>query len=124
MLTLTVSPESVGPVTVRAHVTGGLMRIELSAPTDQGTDALQSMLSDLKRDLSQGGVASALTIASPDSGGAAAGNQNAFGGAGGFFAGDDRPSYPPAAPPMPVVAPASSPSPNRVAATTALDVLA
>ena len=128
VLTLTVSPESVGPVTVRAHVTGGIMRIELSAPTDQGTDALQSMLSDLKRDLSQGGVTSALTIASPDSGGVAAGNQNAFGGAGGFFAGDDRPSYFRATPPTPVVTPVvtpvSSPSPNRVAATTALDVLA
>jgi flagellar hook-length control protein FliK len=123
-LTLTVSPDSVGPVTVRVHVTGDAMRVELSAPTDQGTDALKSMLPDLKRDLSQGGVNSALTIASPGSDGSAAGNQNAFGGAGGSFARDERPNYFRNANPASLPATAGSPRPISVGATSALDVLA
>jgi flagellar hook-length control protein FliK len=124
VLTLTVSPESVGPVTVRAHVTHGVMRVELSAPTDQGTDALKSMLPDLKRDLSQGGVNSALTIASPNSDGGSSAGQNTFGGAGGSFARDDRPSQFRAAPTISVGQGAGSPGPISVVATTALDVLA
>jgi flagellar hook-length control protein FliK len=123
VLTLTVSPESVGPVTVRAHVTDGLMRVELSAPTAQGTDALHAMLPDLKRDLSQGGLNSALSISSPTADGAAAGSQNPFGGAGGF-ARDDRPSYFRNAPTTPAAPAASSSRPISVGATSALDVLA
>ncbi len=128
VLTLTVSPDAVGPVTVRAHVTGDTMRIELSAPTAQGTDALTSMLPDLKRDLAQGGMNSALTIASPNADGSAAGNQNPF-GAGGSFARDDRPSYlrtsdAPVAPASDGSPRSTSARPTSVGATSALDVLA
>lgn len=124
VLTLTVSPDSVGPVTVRAHVSGDTMRVELSAPTAQGTDALKSMLPDLKRDLAQGGMSSALTIASPHADSSAAGGQNPFGGAGGSFARDDRPSYFRGTGTATVPASGSSPRLISVGATSALDVLA
>jgi len=123
VLILTVSPDTVGPVTVRAHVTGDTMRVELSAPTAQGTDALKSMLPDLKRDLAQGGMNSALTISSSNADGAAAG-QNPFGGAAGSFARDDRPAYFRTAGTATVPAIAGTPRPVNVGATSALDVLA
>jgi flagellar hook-length control protein FliK len=123
VLTLTVSPDAVGPVTVRAHITGDTMRVELSAPTAQGTDALKSMLPDLKRDLAQGGMNSALTISSSSADGSAA-NQNPFGGAGGSFAGGDRPSYFRNAGTSTVPVSSGSPRPISVSATSALDVLA
>ncbi len=54
VLTISVTPETLGPVTVRAHVSGDHVRIELVAPTDQARDALRSILTDLRRDLAQG----------------------------------------------------------------------
>jgi flagellar hook-length control protein FliK len=123
VLTLTVSPDAVGPVTVRAHVTGDTMRIELSAPTGQGTDALKAMLPDLKRDLAQGGLGSALTIASPGSDSSAAGSQNPFGGAGGAFDQNDRPNYFRSTGSSTVPVSAGSSTATTVGATSALDVL-
>jgi flagellar hook-length control protein FliK len=123
VVTVTVSPESIGPVTVRAHVTDGSMRVELSAPTDQGTAALHALLPELKRDLSQAGANTAVSVASPNSDGAAAGNPNTSGGAGGFFR-DDRPSYFRTATTLPVAATVSSPRPLSVGAVSGLDVLA
>jgi flagellar hook-length control protein FliK len=54
VLTISVTPETLGPVTVRAHVSGDHVRIELVAPTDHARDALRSILTDLRRDLAQG----------------------------------------------------------------------
>ena len=87
VLTLTVAPEAVGPVTVRAHVGADGIRIELSAPTAQGRSALDAMLPDLRRDLSQGGMNSALSLAAPNSDGSTSG-RSPFDGAAGSFAGD------------------------------------
>jgi flagellar hook-length control protein FliK len=56
ILTIKVAPDSLGPVTVRAHLGGDGIRIELIAPTDQGRDAINAILPDLKRDLAQGGM--------------------------------------------------------------------
>ncbi len=51
-LTLVVTPEAVGPVTVRAHIgAGGDVRIELLTATDLARDALRSLLGELRRDL-------------------------------------------------------------------------
>ncbi|MFJ2541581.1 hypothetical protein [Microbacterium sp. NPDC087589] len=51
-LTMTVNPDSLGPVTVRAHITAsGEVQVELSGATDAGRDALRTMLVDLRRDL-------------------------------------------------------------------------
>src|SRR5690606_28754939 len=48
-ITLTVSPENLGPVTVRAHITGSSIRLELHAPSDDGRDALRTLLTELRR---------------------------------------------------------------------------
>ena len=50
-LTLTVSPENLGPVTVRAHIAGGTIHIELHTPSDLGREAVRVILADLRRDL-------------------------------------------------------------------------
>ena len=51
-LTMTVNPDSLGPVTVRAHISAsGEVQVELSGATDAGRDALRGILVDLRRDL-------------------------------------------------------------------------
>lgn len=51
-LTMTVNPDSLGPVTVRAHITAsGEVQVELSGATDAGRDVLRTMLVELRRDL-------------------------------------------------------------------------
>ncbi len=87
VLTLTVAPEAVGPVTVRAHVEASGIRIELSAPTEHGRNALDAMLPDLRRDLSQGGMNSSLSLAAGTSDGSG-GGRSAFDAGGGSFARD------------------------------------
>ncbi|OCG76567.1 NlpC/P60 family protein [Microbacterium sediminis] len=65
-LTLTVSPDDLGPVTVRAHISGDVMRIELLAPSDAGRDAIRHILGDLRRDLAAAAPHASLTLASGD----------------------------------------------------------
>jgi flagellar hook-length control protein FliK len=62
VLTLNVAPEAIGPVTVRAHIGGGDLRVQLIAPNDESSAALNAILPDLKRDLAQGGMNASLTI--------------------------------------------------------------
>lgn len=50
-LTLRVSPEDLGPVTVKAHISGGSITVELASGTAAGRDALRALLTDLRRDL-------------------------------------------------------------------------
>lgn len=51
-LTMTVNPDSLGPVTVRAHISAsGDVQVELSGATDAGRDALRTILVELRRDL-------------------------------------------------------------------------
>ena len=50
-LTLRVSPEDLGPVTVKARITGSSVTIELASGTTAGRDALRALLVDLRRDL-------------------------------------------------------------------------
>jgi flagellar hook-length control protein FliK len=66
VLTINVAPESLGPVTVQAHLSSDGIRVELIAPTDQARDALKAILPDLKRDLSQGGMNATLSVAQHD----------------------------------------------------------
>jgi flagellar hook-length control protein FliK len=65
-VTLTVSPENLGPVTVRAHVADGSIRIELHAPTDAGRDALRAILTDLRRDLAAASPHASLSLGGGD----------------------------------------------------------
>lgn len=51
-LTMTVNPDTLGPVTVRAQISaGGEVRVELVGATDAGRDALRTIVADLRRDL-------------------------------------------------------------------------
>jgi flagellar hook-length control protein FliK len=64
VMTVHVTPDTLGPVTVRAHVGTEGVRVELFAPTDTGRDALRSILSDLRRDLSGSGLSGTLDLSS------------------------------------------------------------
>lgn len=51
-LTMTVNPDSLGPVTLRAHISaGGDVQVELVGATDAGREALRLIATDLRRDL-------------------------------------------------------------------------
>ncbi len=67
VLTISVNPDNLGPVTVRAHVNGDNIRVELFAPTDVARDALRAILPDLRRDLSGGGMNAHLNLSGNDS---------------------------------------------------------
>lgn len=64
VLTINVTPDNLGPVTVRAHVSGETIRIELFAPNDAGREALRSVLPDLRRDFAGGGMGGSLELSS------------------------------------------------------------
>jgi flagellar hook-length control protein FliK len=81
-LTLTVSPENLGPVTVRAHISGGAIHIELHAPTDLGRDALRALLVDLRRDLAAAAPHASLLLSTSDDGPGSATPQNSPNGNG------------------------------------------
>lgn len=66
-VTLTVSPESLGPVTVRAHIAAGVIRLELHAPSEAGREALRAILTDLRRDLAVAAPGSSLAMSSDSS---------------------------------------------------------
>jgi flagellar hook-length control protein FliK len=64
VITIAVTPENLGPVVVRAHVSGDAIRIELVAPTEQSREALKAIMPDLRRDLSQSGGQLSLDLSS------------------------------------------------------------
>jgi flagellar hook-length control protein FliK len=64
VVTVKVTPDNLGPVTVRAHVGPEGMRVELFAPNDAGREAIRSILPDLRRDLAGQGVAANLDLSS------------------------------------------------------------
>jgi len=68
-ITVTVAPEQLGPVTVRAVVGADGLRLELSAPTEQGREALRQVLGDLRRDLAATGSGATLDLGSSGPGG-------------------------------------------------------
>lgn len=61
-LTLTVSPERLGPVTVQAHIHGEKVRIELFSAMEMGRETLRSVLTDLRRDLAGLGMSTGNTV--------------------------------------------------------------
>jgi flagellar hook-length control protein FliK len=64
IMTVRVSPDDLGPVTVRAHIGTDGIRMELVASTDAGRDAIRAILPDLKRDLSGQGLDARLDLSS------------------------------------------------------------
>ena len=63
-MTISVTPDALGPVTVRAHVGPEGIRVELFAPTDLGRDAIRAILPDLRKDLAGAGVGANLDLSS------------------------------------------------------------
>lgn len=63
-MTLSVTPENLGPVTVRAQIGADGVRVELFAANDAGREALRAILQDLKRDLASAGFGAELDLSS------------------------------------------------------------
>ncbi|WP_159708762.1 flagellar hook-length control protein FliK [Arthrobacter sp. 18067] len=61
VMTLRVTPEDLGPLTVRAHIDGTGMRIELFAPGDAGREAVRHVLPELRRGLEDSGASLSLS---------------------------------------------------------------
>ncbi|MFJ6417466.1 flagellar hook-length control protein FliK [Paeniglutamicibacter sp. NPDC091659] len=55
-LSVNIAPEALGPVTVKAHLGHEGLRVELTAPTEAGREALRAMLPELRRDLAATGA--------------------------------------------------------------------
>lgn len=90
-MTISVVPETLGPVTVRAHLSADGVRIELLATHDAGREGLRSILGELRRDLAAGGMASSLSVGNGNTSTAGPGNGSAgHGNAGGGQAGHDN----------------------------------
>lgn len=69
-MTLRVTPEDLGPLTVRAHIDGTGVRIELFAPGDAGREAVRHILPELRRGLEDSGASLSLSShnSPPDTG--------------------------------------------------------
>ncbi|MHC6219510.1 flagellar hook-length control protein FliK [Arthrobacter sp. MMS24-S77] len=62
VMTLRLSPEDLGPLTVRAHIDGAGVRIELFAPGEAGREAVRSILPELRRGLGESGFGASLDL--------------------------------------------------------------
>lgn len=125
VMTLSVNPENLGPVTVRAVISSEGVRVEMFAPTETAREALRHILAELRRDLSGStGPAATLTLSDQNFPGNGSGSGAAHA--------DDRSGRTPAAAPEepanpPAAAARPETSPQRsgtTGATTALDVMA
>lgn len=118
VMTVQVVPDSLGPVTVRAHMAADGIRIELLAATDLGRDGLRLIMADLKRDLAGQGISSSLSL-NPELGGGAGGSGHAFRGNAGTPTGTwhQGPGAETAGGQLPSSAPA-----NRISSTISLDI--
>lgn len=93
-LSVNIAPEALGPITVKALLGGDGIRMELSAPTDAGRDALRAMLPELRRELAATGSGAITLATGSDSSatqGGFTGNQNAGGSDARPFAGAASP---------------------------------
>ncbi|MBP2374065.1 flagellar hook-length control protein FliK [Paeniglutamicibacter psychrophenolicus] len=54
-LSVNIAPEALGPITVKAHLGSEGIRMDLSAPTEAGREALRAMLPELRRELAASG---------------------------------------------------------------------
>jgi flagellar hook-length control protein FliK len=69
-ITLTVAPDDLGPITIRASVSAEGTRLEFFSATDGGREALRQALPDLRREASSSGLSAALDLGTgtPDDG--------------------------------------------------------
>ena len=61
-MTLKVTPEDLGPLTVRAHIDAAGVRIELFAPGDVGREAIRGILPELRKELADSGFGASLDV--------------------------------------------------------------
>ena len=66
VMTINVTPDNLGPVTVRAHVSAEGVRVEMFALSDQARDALRGIMTDLRRDLQSSGLNASLDLSARD----------------------------------------------------------
>ena len=81
VMTVSVTPDNLGPVTLRAHVGADGVRVELFAPNDIGRDAIRAIIPELRRDLAGAGLGGNLTL-SPQSQPSAGSDHSASGQSG------------------------------------------
>jgi Meckel syndrome type 1 protein len=67
IMTLKVSPEDLGPLTVRAQIDAAGVRIELFAPGDAGREAVRGILPELRRELHGAGFGASLDLSDHNS---------------------------------------------------------
>ena len=71
-MTLQVTPEDLGPMTVRAHIDAAGVRIELFAPGDAGREAIRGILPELRKELADAGFGASLDVSEHSGPGSAA----------------------------------------------------
>ena len=114
ILTLTVNPETFGPVKVVAHITQHGVSLELFGASDQARAALKAALPDLRRDLAGAGLEPHLELGSGS--GSGAGGRGAMGDSSSFAGNGNtpqRPAHSPLAGSAPAAASTSAPNATR-----------
>ncbi|SDL67430.1 Flagellar hook-length control protein FliK [Arthrobacter sp. ov407] len=89
VMTLNVSPEDLGPLTVRAHIDAAGVRIELFAAGDAGREAVRGILPELRKELTGAGFGASLDLSEHSGPGGAAQDRAGQGTAGRGGAGGD-----------------------------------
>lgn len=74
IMTLQVTPEDLGPMTVRAHIDAAGVRIELFAPGDAGREAIRGILPELRKELADAGFGASLDVSEDTGPGSSARN--------------------------------------------------
>ncbi len=74
VMTLKVNPEDLGPLTIRAHIDAGGVRIEMFSPGEAGREALRGVLPELRKELADAGFGASLNLS--DRSGPGDGGQN------------------------------------------------
>jgi hypothetical protein len=72
IMTLQVTPEDLGPMTVRAQIDASGVRIELFAPGDAGREAIRGILPELRKELADAGFGASLDVSEHSGPGSAA----------------------------------------------------
>ncbi|MDI3242943.1 flagellar hook-length control protein FliK [Arthrobacter sp. AL08] len=62
VMTLKVNPEDLGPLTIRAHIDAGGVRIEMFSPGEAGREALRGVLPELRKELADAGFGASLNL--------------------------------------------------------------
>ncbi|WJM15603.1 flagellar hook-length control protein FliK [Microbacterium arborescens] len=65
-MVLRVSPESLGPITVTAHISGSAVTVELATGTPAAHEAIRALLGELRRDLAALAPFSSVSLAAGD----------------------------------------------------------